>query len=188
MNHSSTFFRISIWFLFLAGGAVAGILWDLSCCAHVFKNLYFHIVSFVIGLGALRLVVNASRNTGRYLAQHGKKGNVPKFETNRLVTTGYYACMRHPMHLGLLFFPLGWALMIGSVTFILIIAPIEMLLMIIMIKGFEEKEAVQKFGEAYRQYMRQTPMFSFKFKCLKALFSKDGFARMTRDNTERRHP
>ena len=178
MQRSSTFFRLSIWLLFLVGGAVGGILWDLSCCPELLYNVYFHIFSFIVGLGVLRLVINASRNTGRYLARHGKEGDIPRFETNRLVTTGYYACMRHPMHLGLLLFPLGWALLVGSPTFILIIAPAEMLLMVLMIKLFEEKEALQKFGEAYRQYMRQTPMFSFKIKCLKALFGKNGLARM----------
>ncbi len=67
-------------------------------------------------------------------------------ETNRLVTSGYYACMRHPMHLGLLFFPWSVALIFGSVTFILLLAPLEMLSMIIMIKLLEENEAGKKLA------------------------------------------
>ncbi len=175
MKRSSTVLRIVIWLLFLFGGAIGGIFWDLSCCSALFRNLYFHLITFFIGLWLMRLVMNASRNTGRYLARFGKKGDIPKFETNRLVTTGYYACMRHPMHFGLLFFPLAWALMIGSVTFIFIIAPVEMLLMILMIKWFEEKEALKKFGTQYLAYKKQTPFFTLKKECLKELFSKHGF-------------
>lgn len=175
MKRSSTVLRIVIWILFLFDGAIGGIFWDLAFCARLFQNLYFHLITFFIGLWLMRLVLRASRNTGRYLAKFGKKGDIPKFETNQLITTGYYACMRHPMHFGLLFFPLAWALMVGSVTFILIIAPIEMLLMILMIKLFEEKEALQKFGLQYMEYKKQTPFFTLKKECLQQLFSKHGF-------------
>lgn len=174
MQHSSTALRIFIWILFLFGGAIFGIWADLACCPLLFHDFYFHLISLLLGLWLMRLVVNASRNTGRYLAKYGKHGDIPKFETNRLVTTGYYACMRHPMHFGLLFFPLAWALMVGSITFIVIITPTEMLLMILMIKLFEEKEALQKFGKAYLEYSQKTPMFSLNIRCLKALFSKNG--------------
>ncbi len=174
MKRTSTLSRIGIWILFLFGGAIGGIFWDLSCCARLFFNPYFHLITFVAGIWLMRLVMRASRNTGRYLARLGKKGDIPKFETNQLVTTGYYACMRHPMHFGLLFFPLAWALMVGSITFIAIIAPAEILLMILMIKLFEEKEALHKFGEAYLEYSKKTPMFSLNASCLKALFSKNG--------------
>ena len=97
---------------------------------------------------------------------------MPRFETNRLVTTGYYACMRHPMHFGLLFFPLSVALILGSVSFILFIAPVEMVFMIAMIKFFEEPEAIRKFGQEYLDYKNRVPMFSLKWNCLKPLFSK----------------
>jgi len=38
---------------------------------------------------------------------HGRvvKAIFPRLETNKLVSTGVYDCMRHPMHFGLLFFP-----------------------------------------------------------------------------------
>ncbi len=39
------------------------------------------------------------------LARMGHKGDIPLLETNKLVSTGVYGCMRHPMHFGLLFFP-----------------------------------------------------------------------------------
>ena len=120
----------------------------------------------------LKLVINSSRNTGKLLARLGREGNLPRMETNKLVTEGYYACMRHPMHLGLFLFPLATAFIIGSLSFILIIAPLEILFMIIMIKLYEEPQAVRKFGDEYLRYREQVPMFSLRQECLRALFGK----------------
>ena len=91
-------------------------------------------------------------------------------ETNKLVRSGVYSCMRHPMHFGLLFFPLSLALIAGSVSFIVIIAPLEMILMVVMIKLLEEREAIAKFGEEYVRYMKEVPMFNLRPECLKKLF------------------
>ncbi len=174
MNRLSTLLRIFIWIVFLLGGGLIGIVWDLHCCPSLFKNPFFHGITFIIGFLLLRLVMRASRNTGRYLARYGKEGDIPRFETNRLVKHGYYGCMRHPMHLGLLLFPLAWACLLGSLAFILIIAPVEILILILMIKFLEEKEAFKKFGQAYLEYKKQVPFFSIKRECLKKLFSKHG--------------
>lgn len=94
-------------------------------------------------------------------------------ETNKLVTTGRYELMRHPMHLGLLFLPLSIALIIGSLSFILVIAPMEMFIMILLIKVYEETEAIEKFGESYCRYQRTTPMFCLSLRCIHALFEEE---------------
>jgi len=111
-----------------------------------------------------------SKNTGRILAKHGRKGDIPRLETNQLVKQGPYECMRHPMHLGLFLFPLAFAFLSGSVSFIIFIAPLEILIMLIMIFTIEEPEAIRKFGKQYLEYKQQVPMFSFHIKCLKILF------------------
>ena len=77
--------------------------------------------------------------------------------------------MRHPMHLGLFLFPLGIAFLIGSPSFILFIAPTEIIFMLIMIKLVEEPGAINKFGKEYLNYKKQVPCFCFKVKCLKEL-------------------
>jgi protein-S-isoprenylcysteine O-methyltransferase Ste14 len=164
--------RILMWVLFLGGGSMASFWLD----AHLFKiwliNTWFHAISFVLGLMIFKLVMNSSRNTGRLLARLGREGNLTWMETNKLVTTGYYACMRHPMHLGLFLLPLATAFLVGSLSFILIIAPLEILFMITMIKLVEEPQAIRKFGGEYLRYRERVPMFSFRFECLQALFGK----------------
>jgi protein-S-isoprenylcysteine O-methyltransferase Ste14 len=78
--------------------------------------------------------------------------------------------MRHPMHLGLLFLPLSFAFLIGSPSFIFFIAPAEMVIMLLLIKFFEESEAIKKFDKQYIEYKKQVPWFCFKIHCLKELF------------------
>ena len=154
----------------LIGGAIIGLCLDSYLFYEWLISPIFHGFSFIVGIYLLKLVVNCSRNTGRLLARLGREGDLPRMETNKLVMEGYYACMRHPMHFGLLFLPWALAFLIGSLSFVLIIAPLEILFMIIMIKLIEEPEAIKKFGNEYIQYQQQVPMFSFKPECLRALF------------------
>ncbi len=178
MGKSDKLLRIFLWFFMLVGGVVGGFFLDALWFPSLFTNILFHGIMFLLGLAASRLVINAAKNTGRYLNKNGRVGDIPRLETNRLVTTGYYRCMRHPMHLGLLFFPFAVALLAGSPSFFLVIAPLEALLMILLIKTVEEPQAEKKFGAEYREYMLNTPMFSFKRDCLKLLFGKDGYLKV----------
>ncbi len=161
--------RFVMWFLMLFGGGFLGVYFDLKWFPSLFRNLYFHIITVVPGLILLRLVLLVSKNTGRFLSRNGREGELPRMETNKLVTTGMYGCMRHPMHLGLLFFPLAFALIIGSVTFIIVIVPMEVVMMLILIKLVEEREAISKFGDDYIEYMKRVPMFNLSPRCLKLL-------------------
>lgn len=169
--------RILIWLLMLIGGAILSIHYDKIYFPDLFNSLYFHIATIIPGYILLKLVLKASRNTGKYLAKMGREGDIPRLQTNVLVKDGYYGLMRHPMHLGLLFFPLAFALLLGSPIFILTLAPLEMLFMIIMMKLIEEKEAEKKFGNAYKSYKKSVPFFCFKIHCIKALLDEHAFER-----------
>jgi protein-S-isoprenylcysteine O-methyltransferase Ste14 len=164
--------RILVWIILLFGGAGLGVFLDNFLFKEIRTSLIFHIISFVIGLLILLLVIRISKNTGRTLAKYGRKGNIPKMDTNVLVAQGVYKYMRHPMHLGLLLFPLSIAFLIGSPSFIFIIAPVEIILMFLMIKLIEEPEAIKKFGSEYIEYKNHLPWFCFKIPCLKELMKK----------------
>ncbi len=168
--------RILIWALLLLGGGTLSIWLDIRWFRSLFSNFVFHILTLLVGFFILRLVMRASRNTGRLLAKLGRDGEVPRFETNRLVTTGVYSCMRHPMHFGLLFFPFAFAFILGSPAFILIVGPLEAMAMILLIILVEEPQAIGKFGLDYRKYMKEVPFFSLEPKCLKKLFGRTDFA------------
>lgn len=163
-------FRLLVWIVFLVGGALLGIYLDNKLFPGWWHNGYWHIIAFITGLLILKLVMTISRNTGRTLAKYGRRGDIPRLQTNVLVKQGVYSCMRHPMHLGLMLFPVSIAFLTGSLSFILFIAPAEIILMIIMIFTIEERGAIKKFGQEYLQYKREVHAFNFKWKCLRKLF------------------
>lgn len=88
--------------------------------------------------------------------RHGKPGR--NFEnTTKLVTTGLYHYVRHPMYGSLLFF--GWGIFLKSVTWqsFTIILIISVALFITC--KVEEKEMLKKFGDEYVIYLTKTKMF-----------------------------
>ena len=165
----SVIVRIILWIILLVGGAVLGAVHDWN--SPLFRSPLFHLITFVLGVNVIRFSFRAAANGGRELSR-GRVGDIPRLETNRLVTTGIYSCMRHPMLFGLTLLPPGWALLIGSPTFIFIVAPAEMVFIILMVLVFEEMEAEKKFGEDYRRYREHVPMVSFRAVCLKKLFAR----------------
>ena len=163
----SVVIRIILWLIMLIGGAVVAICADKD--SSLFHNFIFHLISGTFGILVTTLAFRAAANGGKELAK-GRVGDIPRLETNRLVTSGIYSCMRHPMLFGLTLLPLGWALLLGSPTFITIIAPLEMIFIIFMVLVFEEMEVKRKFGDAYEAYKREVPPISFKKECLRELF------------------
>jgi len=163
--------RIIAWFVLLVGGLLLSLLLDALLFPIRFRGLLFHLSTFLPGALLLYGVMRISKTTGRWLAKEGRIGDLPRMETNRLVTTGPYSCMRHPIHFGLLFFPMSIALLAGSPTFIAIIAPLEAIFILLMIKTYEEPEAIEKFGEAYLLYKAEVPMFNCSYLCLRQLFT-----------------
>jgi len=166
---ASVVIRILLWLLMLLGGAVLAINIDKN--SPLFLSPLFHIISALLGLIIIRLSFRAAANGGRELTK-GRVGDIPRLETNRLVTTGIYSCMRHPMLYGLTLLPIGWALLLGSPTFITIIAPLEILFIIFMVSVFEEKEVKKKFPDEHEAYKQKVPLISFKRSCLVRLFKK----------------
>ena len=166
-----SFFKFMIWIILLVGGIGVSVYLDRNLLH--FERLDGSILYYIIlGLGSMLFVTAffSTGNVGRTLAKHGRKAkDLPRMQTDQLVTTGIYAMMRHPMHQTLMQFPMAIALMIVSPSFIFIVAPLEILLIYILIRTIEEPDARKKFGKAYDDYCATTPRFCFKWKCLKAL-------------------
>jgi len=163
----SVVIRIFLWIVMLIGGGILSIYQDWQ--TPLFKSFSFHIFSAFIGIIITTLAFRSAANGGRELKK-GRVGDIPRLETNKLVTTGIYSCMRHPMLFGLTLLPMGWALLLGSPTFITLIAPIEMIFIILMVVIFEEMEVKRKYTDEYEKYKKETPMVNLSFKCLKQLF------------------
>jgi protein-S-isoprenylcysteine O-methyltransferase Ste14 len=169
---ASVVVRIILWLILLIGGAWLSIISDLHYFKSIFYNVYYHIIFVLIGLLFMKLSFHAASVGGRELAKYGRTKDLPRLETDRLVTSGIYSCMRHPMFFGLIMLPLAFGFLLGSITFIAIIAPIEMIFIAIMVLLFEEMECRKKFGKAYTEYANKVPMIGLKKTCLKRLFIK----------------
>ncbi len=157
----------------LAGGPALSIYFDLIRFRELFLNPYYHLLTLPFGLLLALMAFRAAASGGRELARRGRRGvSTPRLETDTLVTSGIYAKMRHPMLFGLALLPMALALILGSPTFILIVAPLETLFIVIMVLTFEERECRRKFGAAYDEYADRVPPVCFKRECLIELFSK----------------
>lgn len=85
---------------------------------------------------------------------------LPAFEwekTGRLVTTGIYRYIRHPMYSSLLF--LAWGAVLKLVTPTTLILGAAASLALFATAKAEEAENLARFGEEYRAYMRRTRRF-----------------------------
>lgn len=88
--------------------------------------------------------------------RHGKPGR--NFEnTTRLVSTGLYRYVRHPMYGSLLF--LGWGIFLKSVTWQSFIIILLISAALFITCKVEEKEMLKKFGNEYESYLTKTKMF-----------------------------
>lgn len=82
-------------------------------------------------------------------------------QNNSLATTGLYARVRHPQYIGFIAIMLGFLLMWPT---ILTIAMFPILVfMYYRLAVYEEKKAIEEFGDTYREYMTKVPAFIPKF-------------------------
>jgi len=90
------------------------------------------------------------------LKREGKPGN--NFEnTTILVKSGIYGYIRHPLYCSLLL--LGTGIMFKQPGYIQIIIGAINVFAVFFTAKIEEKEMTARFGEQYREYMKETKMF-----------------------------
>ena len=77
-------------------------------------------------------------------------------KTTELVT-GLYAYIRHPFYSSLFF--LGWGIGLKHITWISVLLAVLITIFLVLTARREETENITFFGEAYRDYMKQTKMF-----------------------------
>jgi protein-S-isoprenylcysteine O-methyltransferase Ste14 len=78
-------------------------------------------------------------------------------KTTALVTTGAYSYIRHPLYSSLLF--LAWGIFFKDPSWLGGLLALGATLFLVATARVEEAENLRFFGEAYREYMKQTGMF-----------------------------
>ena len=103
-----------------------------------------------------------------YLVIIGEGGPCPQLGgTKKLVTSGPYSIVRHPSVIGKLLGIIGLGCLSGSVSFTFIVIPILFSWSVFYNRFIQEKGCVEKFGKAYLEYRRSTPMFIPRLKIIK---------------------
>jgi len=119
-----------------------------------------HLVSWSFLLISILLIIQAVllfKRDGGYAGRQEMPENFSFENTARLVESGLYRYIRHPMYSSLLF--LAWGAFLKHIT------PLNTLL-VFTVSGFliacarvEERENIRFFGAAYGGYMKRTKMF-----------------------------
>ncbi|HEY71015.1 MAG TPA: isoprenylcysteine carboxylmethyltransferase family protein [Anaerolineae bacterium] len=125
----------------------------------LFPPVDFHRVLFILGnvcvaFGVLLIVLAISTLRSRGDSSQGAEFTA----TSRVVRTGIYSIVRHPLYLGWLFmYP---AVMILSLHWLVwVLGFIGMgCMVLIVIEG--ETQLLEKFGSDYRAYMQEVPRFN----------------------------
>ena len=125
---------------------------------HISGHLLGDLITY-LGLGngwfIVMLLSNILIITGIWMISAGWE-LVYKSE-GKLVTTGIYKYMRHPQYTGIFVITLGFMIQWPTLT-TLMLWPF-VIWMYYRLARKEEQQALKKFPEKYRDYMRQTPMF-----------------------------
>lgn len=84
---------------------------------------------------------------------------VPFNPPPEVVKTGPYRYCRNPMLTGVFLFLFGVGFYINSVSLVFIFTPLFVLVNVWELKQIEEPELINRLGDEYMDYRRQTPMF-----------------------------
>jgi protein-S-isoprenylcysteine O-methyltransferase Ste14 len=110
------------------------------------------LVAGVLGLALALWSVATFWHTGRGTP-------VPVAAPQRLVVSGPFAYCRNPMYLGVMMYYLGLASLVVSLPFGVAVSGLGLLVGALYAKEVEEKELPLRFGAAYEEYRRRTPLF-----------------------------
>ena len=128
----------------IVGIAVFVNIFSITLYSTVFLELV--IIGFIIlPIGIIFLALS--------LTAHSKK------TTNKIITTGIYGIVRHPMYLGAIivfvshiFFSQSW---------ITIISTIIAIICCYLIIQSEDQKNIEKFGPPYQTYIKKVPQINF---------------------------
>jgi len=137
------------------------------------------VLLFIIGrdhLPALKLVGYASWLGGAVLGwlpvlvfrRRGGVGQGRSYvHTTRVVRTGIYSVVRHPQYLSFYFLVAG-LILIGQHWSILALGIVAAVLFTFGLRGADERN-LGKFGEEYRDYMKQVPGYNILWGFIRRL-------------------
>ena len=110
------------------------------------------ISGYLVIAGAIRM-----KKIGKPGKNRESKSLYPFEMTTELIDQGIFKYIRHPLYSSLLF--LTWGIYLKQPTYILIIVALFSSGFLYLTAIFDEKESIRTFGNAYREYMKQSKRF-----------------------------
>ena len=109
------------------------------------------VVGIILTIWGLSFMMISGKSLSR-------KGNLKTdMKANKLVTTGLYGKIRHPIYTGRVLIAIGWSLTWNAVYSLFIIPVVVWITFIAVIRFWEEPDLIKSFGEEYNEYRRNTP-------------------------------
>jgi protein-S-isoprenylcysteine O-methyltransferase Ste14 len=103
-----------------------------------------------------------------------KKGGVKKgksyIHTTKLVDTGIYSIVRHPQYVTFILWAIAGMLLFQHWIIILLGIPVIPLIYIDLTRA--DKDAIEKFGDDYKKYMKKVPRANFLLGIIRLLRRK----------------
>jgi protein-S-isoprenylcysteine O-methyltransferase Ste14 len=121
---------------------------------------WHQLVSWTLLLVSLVLVIQGVgllRKFGRLYPGREETPMLAMEKTSRLVTSGVYGAIRHPLYSSLLF--LDWGIFFKSPSWLEAGLALLCALALYITARVEERENIAYFGEEYVRYMRKSKMF-----------------------------
>ncbi len=152
---SHGFYRFFAWDAILALGILNLPRWfDDPFAPHQLISWFLLLVCIIPLAQGVDLLIKQGRSSGKVEGS----ANFAFENTTRLVTTGIYAYIRHPLYASLLYLAWGvYAKAPWSVIGLLLAAAASIFLYLTALK--EEEENVRSFGAEYEAYMKKTRRF-----------------------------
>jgi protein-S-isoprenylcysteine O-methyltransferase Ste14 len=154
----------AFWFAATAAWTLGGaLLWNYR--SHLLVGTRASALAIAAGLALIGAEVYLFIRVERELGSRRLVGHAELTGTGEMFTGGLYAYMRHPRYTGMFCAVIGAALLAGTPLLWAILA-LWWILALIVIR-LEERELVQRFGLAYRDYQKRVPAF-LPFSVLKS--------------------
>ena len=151
-----------IFFLGILPGAI--VYFSLSLDRQFeLPSLAFGVINIILGCGFVAAGILLAWWTIYVQFTIGRGTPAPIMATQQLIIQKPYNYCRNPMALGTIVAGLGVAILIGSISAAILVLTLAALLLV-YIKFLEEKEMELRFGEAYREYRKQTPFIIPRFR------------------------
>ena len=115
----------------------------------------FRLIGVIIVIPGLLLLKESHKTLGKYWSS---LINLKIHKNHKLITSGVYEKIRHPIYSSQLLIFLGLAIIISN-WFITLLIFVPLILVFIYGIPREEKLMINKFGKSYKIYMKRTSRF-----------------------------